>query len=251
MRHDLSAGAALIVITAWFGFVAEAFAGADVFIEDFTASSANWANFNSSNILSHSAIGGPDGGGYAFGPRSFNNLFPGNATIFHRARHEDPFNSSNDAFKRDWIADGITAVNLYVRHNFTAAPLTYIMRVASEDNSMGHVYQTNGPQVAAGQWTPITFDVSRASAGLLTDEDNDYHDVFSHIGYVTIGVFVPGGLPTNPNGSNNDPTNYTFDLDKVSIATPEPAATTLVAIGLLGVCFKRGRRSHLRNRAGG
>ncbi len=228
----------------------EAVAGVDVFTEDFTTSSANWANFNSSDILTHVANGGPDGGGYASGPRSFNNLFPGDLTIFHRARHEDPFNSSNDAFKRNWLAEGITAVSLFVRHDFTTEPLTYIMRVATENNLQGHVYQANGPAVTAGQWTPINFDVSQASAGLLSNEGNAYQDVYSQIGYVTFGVFVPGGLPTNPNGSNNDSVSYNFDLDKVTIATPEPTSVVLGALGLAGAMCAAPRRRQRTNLAG-
>jgi len=205
-----------------------------IFTEDFNGSSANWANFNSSDPLTYFATGGPDGGSYASGPRTFNNLTPGNTTIMLRARHEDPWNSSNDGFKRDWLADGVGEVNLFVRHDYTLELLTYIMRVATEDNQHGRVYQAIGSAIPGGQWTPITFDVSADSAGLLSDEGNTYASVFSQIGYVTIGVFVPSGLPTNPNGSINSATVFNFDVDKVGIATPEPVSAVLGLVGLLG-----------------
>ena len=205
-----------------------------VFTEDFNGSSANWANFNSSAPLSYFAIGGPDDGSYASGPRTFNNLMPGTTPIILRARHEDPWNSSGDNFKRDWLASHIVDLSLFVKHDYTLGPLTFIMRVASEDNQHGHVYQASGPAVPSGQWTPISFDVSRESPSLLSDEGNSDSSVFSQIGYVSIGVFVPSGLPTNPNGSINSATVFNFDVDKVSIASPEPASAILGLAGLLG-----------------
>jgi hypothetical protein len=178
-----------------------------VYVEDFTANSANWANFNSSGFLNHFTTDGPDNGAYASGLRSFNNLFPGSTTIFHRARHEDPFNSSNDEFKRNWLEDDITDVNLWVRHNFPA-PLTYLMRVAAETNMNGHVYQADGPPVPPNQWTQINFDVSRFSPSLLSNEGSTYYQAYSNVGYVTFGVFVPPWTTLNPNGSINNSTSY-------------------------------------------
>jgi hypothetical protein len=204
-----------------------------VYLEDFTDDSANWANFSSSAFLNHFTTDGPDDGPYASGPRSFNGLFPGATTIMLRARHEDPFNSSNDAFKRDWLEDNITDVNLWVRHNFPA-PLTYLMRIAAESNANGHVYQADGPQVPPNQWTQINFDVSRFSPTLLSSEGSTYAQAYSNVGYVTFGVFVPPWTTLNPNGSINNLTSYKFDLDKVAILSPEPTMAALVGFGLLG-----------------
>lgn len=212
-----------------------------VFVEDFTTNSANWANYNSSAFLTYSATGGPDGGSYASGPRNFNNLFPGMTTIMLRARHDEPFNSSGDAFKRNWLEDDITDVNLWVRHDFTA-PLTYIMRVASESNGNGHVYQADGLPVQPNTWTQINFNVANGSPSLLSNEGSTYSQAYSNVGFVTFGVFVPSGLPTNVNGSINNDVTYNFDIDKVAILSPEPTAAALVGISLLGLAFGSRRR---------
>ena len=85
---------------------------------------------------------------------------------------------------------------------------------------------------------------------MLTDEDNSYASVFSQIGYVTFGVFVPSGLPTNPNGSINSATIFNFDIDKVSIATPEPASAILGFGGLVGGGLAVRRRTRKSGKRG-
>ena len=121
---------------------APAQAASDLYIEDFTSSNANWANFNSSGPITHFATGGPDDGGYASGPRSFNGLpsGPTEVTVILRARPGGIWNSSNNEFSRNWAAEGIAEVSAYVRHDAPVA-LNYFLRVAAGVGSPGHVYQ--------------------------------------------------------------------------------------------------------------
>jgi hypothetical protein len=209
---------------------ARAFAKDVVFMEDFNGSSASWVNFNSSAFLNYSAAGGPDGGSYASGPRNFNGLIPGNQTIILRAR--DDFDSSGDAFTRDWLADDITDVNLWVRHDYTG-PLTYVMRVAAEGNFPGIIYTADDGPVPANQWTQINFDVSRFSSSVLGDEGGTYSQTYQKVGFVTFGVIVPSGALNTP---------YTFDIDKVAILSPEPASAAMSLVGLVGFAFTHRRR---------
>ncbi len=214
----------------------------DLYTEDFTNSSANWANFNSSGQLSHSATGGPDGGGYASGPRSFAGLAsgPSEVTVILRARPGGIWNSSGNAFSRNWQAEGIGEVSAYVRHNM-GVDLTYFLRVAAGVGSPGHVY-TSGISVPSGQWTPITFDVARDSAQLVSPENGTWDTVFGGnvARHVQFGVFVPGGFST-------DTTAYNFDVDKVTITAPEPASGVLTLLGLVGATCVAGNR-YRRNR---
>lgn len=214
----------------------------DLYTEDFTGSSANWANFNSSGSLSHFATGGPDGGGYASGPRSFAGLASGptDTTVILRARPGGIWNSSSNAFSRNWQAEGIGQVSASVRHNM-GVDLTYFLRVAAGVGSPGHVY-TSGITVPSGQWTSLTFDVSRNSTQLVSPENGTWETVFGGdvARHVQFGVFVPGGFSA-------DSTAYSFDVDKVTITAPEPASATISILGLIVAVCVAGNR-HRKNR---
>ena len=213
-------------------------AARDLYIEDFTASAANWANFNSSGTLTHFASGGPDGGGYASGPRSFSGLpnGPTDVTVILRARPGGIWNSSNNEFSRNWAAEGISDVSAYVRHD-APVPLTYFLRVAAGVGSPGHVY-TAGISVPSGQWTPISFNVLPTSPQLVSPENGTWETVFGGdvARHVQFGVFVPTGFSA-------DATAFNFAIDKVTISTPEPASAALSVMALMGSTCLAGKRS--------
>jgi hypothetical protein len=205
-----------------------------IFTEDFTDNSANWANFNSGGFLTHFATGGPDGGAYASGPRVFGSLVAGNITVIHRARYD--FGASGGAFNRDWVADGIRVVTANVRHNLPG-PATYFVRVAHEDFFPGGSYLAT-QEVLPNTWTELFFDVSANSpqlAGPDALEGEPWSSTFSNVGHVQFGVIVPGGLTGNTNP-------FTFDIDKVSILTPEPSTIAIAGLGLVGATCGLHRR---------
>ena len=207
-----------------------------IFTEDFTDSSARWANFSTTAVLDYSATGGPDGGAFASGPRAFGTLTPGNITVILRARHEDPWNASDDAFHRNWNADGIRRVSAYVMHDLPEA-LRYFVRVAGPGGFPGGTFASLST-VPANEWTKIDFDVSANSPQLPSPdalEGQPWEATFNDVGHVQFGVYVPTGYSGNS-------TAYRFSIDKVTIATPEPASAILGLLGLIACASQiRGR----------
>jgi hypothetical protein len=229
-----------IAIAAWLSvFVAASDSRGEIlFTEDFTNSSAGWANFNSTALLTHHASGGPDGGAYASGPRTFSGQTAGNTPVTLRARHDDPWNASGDAFKRNWNADGIRQIGAWVKHDVPNSDLQFFARVAGPIGFPGHIYGST-TTVAPDTWTYLTFDVSPSSAQLLSPEGSDWLTVFNDVGHLQFGPIVPAGFDT-------DPAVFNFSIDKVSIATPEPTSLVLLAGGTIGlVALSRRRRERL------
>jgi hypothetical protein len=222
-------------------------AAVDAFAEDFTNDAANWIKSDLSGIMDHFPSGGPDGGAFASSPRSFSTNADGNAVIINRARSDA--NSSGGAFNGDWIADHIREVRAFVRHNVrdgsgNSVPVDFIMRVAGVGfmgPPPGHIYSA-GTGIEADTWTEVVIDVSRVSPDLLSPENGTWQGVFSNISQLGFGAFVPAGI-------GGDARTFSFDIDKVTIATPEPASAILGAIGLLGVACATRRRRVQANRA--
>ena len=202
-------------------------AGDTVFTEDF-ADAANWLT-GGFTALNEVASGGPDGSSYVSLDAAFNNI--GQGTIL---RGHSGFGASGGAFASNWIDDEIIELSAFVRHN-APLPLNYFARLASPNNFPAAGVVSFVP-VLPNTWTEITFNVLSNSPQIVTFEGSDYNTVFSNIGNVQLAVSVPDGFEMNP-------TNYTFDFDKVSIATvPEPTSLLLAGLGLIGVGGLRRRR---------
>jgi hypothetical protein len=207
--------------------------------EDFTASNANWVNFNSSSFLVHSSVGGPDGGAYFSGTLNFLNRTIGSTPVVLRGR--DDFDASGDAFVGDWATDGIRRVSAQVRHN-APQPLDYFFRASSLANFPGGFY--GYVTVQPNTWTPIEFDVSPSSPQLVSFEGSDWGTIFSDVHNVLFGVVVPDSLVTVD-------TAYAFDLDKVSINLPEPASIVSAALAVGAAAVWPRRRFSRNDRAQG
>ncbi|MEO1131017.1 MAG: hypothetical protein AAFX05_15095, partial [Planctomycetota bacterium] len=85
------------------------------FLEDFESGPAEWRDADNT-LLNWFPTGGADGGAYA--SSDFNFLATAGApfppTVF---RAQDEFNSSNNAFVGNWIAEGVAVVEFEFRHN--------------------------------------------------------------------------------------------------------------------------------------
>ncbi len=204
-----------------------AFAGDTVFTEEFN-DAANWLT-GGFTALTEVASGGPDGSSYVSLDAAFNNI--GQGTIF---RGHSGFGASGGAFAGDWIDEQYIEISAFVRHD-APVPLGYLARLASPNNFPAAGVASFAP-VLPNTWTELTFNVLSNSPQIVTLEGSDYNTVFSNIGNVQMFVNVPAGF-------ENNPTPFTFDLDKVSIATvPEPTTLLLSALGLVAVCGMRRHR---------
>lgn len=194
------------------------------FTEAFDTNTANWKN-SASLDLTHVASGGADGGGYVATNTSFVNTFMNSVILF---RGHDMFNSSNDALVGNWLAADVRRLVAYVRHD-VPEPLAFFLRIATPFNFPAVIF--DAPLlVPAGVWTPLEFQISPTNP-LLTVEGppNNYVTTLSNVGNVQFGIVVPAGKV-------GDPTTYTFDLDQVSIAVPEPSSmgSLLLAVAAVG-----------------
>lgn len=201
------------------------------FTETFETSAANWVNFNSSQFLTHSPSGGFDGGGYASGTLSFEGRAVGATPITLRGRNVE--NASNGNFIGDWATAGAQQINAFVRHD-APAPLDFFFRAAGPQNFPGAIFQSD-VTVSPGEWTRIVFDISSDSPQVVSFEGSSWDTIFSNIGHVQFGVFVPDGLSA-------DTTLYNFDLDNATVTNvPEPTTLAAATVFFAFIAFARRR----------
>ena len=146
--------------------------------------------------------------------------------LFRGQENFGPAGSSGGAFIGNWIADGVTELSAFVRHD-AAAPLTFFARAASSP-APGAI-SASLVEVPAGVWTRVTFAITPDSPQWFNFEGSDFATVLSSVARVQFGVFVPAPLA----GSTAP---VTFDLDGVSIV-PAPSS-----LGLLVLALRRRRR---------
>lgn len=193
------------------------------FTEDFTANGANWKDTLSANVNWNSS-GGPDSGSYA----SANEVFQGQSLSMGLIvfRGHDVFNASNDAFVGNWLTGGVGKLTAYVRQN-TGQPLSFFARIATLNNFPGVTVQLP-TVVPSNTWTKLEFDLNPANPLVIPEGGpGTYQAVMGAVGNVQIGV-------GNLSAFANDPTTYTFDVDKISISVPEPSSLVLISFGVVG-----------------
>jgi hypothetical protein len=229
MKLSCKLGAGFVV--GWLGVGLAAQAALVPFVEDFTSSASNWADHTAMNLLNHVGSGGPDGGAYASMNRSLMGL-GGMSSVLIRA--QDEFNSSSHAFEGNWIAQSVGRFSAFVRHN-APLPLSYFARFSLPSNSPGGTAVKFAP-VLPNTWTQLAFDIRADNPEFVTFEGSNFNTVFSNIGHVQLGVSAPAAL-------NENPTAFTFDIDKASLAVvPEPATAITAACIATVVLGARGRR---------
>jgi hypothetical protein len=199
------------------------------FVEDFTTNAANWADNSAMNLLSHVATGGPDGGAYASAGKSLMGLVDQTVVLF---RAQDEFNSSAHALEGDWITQRVGRFSAVVRHN-APLPLSFFTRFSGPGNFPGGTAVEFIP-VLPNTWTQISFDIHASNPEFVTFEGFSFDAVFSNVGHVQVGVLGPAALNANPS-------QFTFDIDKVSIAEVVPETSTVLAAMIGGIVFACGR----------
>ena len=224
MKSSFKALAAIMI--GLLGSTAQSVALAIPFTESFDSNTANWKDVASID-LTHVGAGGPDGSGHVSTELPFTSAPTGSSVLF---RGHDAFNSSGDAFVGNWVAAGVQTLAAYVRHD-APEPVDFFARVATPANFPGVIFSGPAP-VQPNTWTLLELQIDPTSP-LVTVEGppGNFNAALSHVGNVQIGARVPPALAA-------DPTAYTFDLDAVSIAVPEPACGLLIltaaVVGVLG-----------------
>lgn len=219
-----------LLLLALLTIVSAAAATTVPFTEAFASDAAGWRNGPDTAAADWIGAGGADGGGHIRQPFNFVNSVPGpQGPVLFRAEDED--NASGGAFIGDWIADGVTALTAWVRHDATV-PVNFFVRFAGPANFPGATAVSFAP-IAPGAWTPIAIGIDPFNPQFVSFEGTDFNTVFSNIGHVQVGVAVPDALA----GVDQI---FDFDLDLVTI-TPEPSSAALLALGLLAAAGLRRR----------
>lgn len=176
------------------------------FTEAFVNDASNWRDRTGAATATWVSAGGADGGGYISEDFNFVNstdLDPPPVLL----RCQSNFGSSGNNFFGNWIADGVTEFRVFVRHD-APAEVTFFARFASPAAFPG-AFADLAP-IPQGIWTEVIVAISADNPQFLTFEGSDFATVFSDIGRVQIGVFVPAVLA----GTDNV---YNFEVDLVSI----------------------------------
>jgi hypothetical protein len=196
------------------------------YTEDFAVDNANWRSNATATFLTYVPSGGPDGSSYVTGAFNFQNNSAGDTVVLHRGNYNAnvAIAGSGNNFVGNWIAAGIKEFSFMVRHNAPEA-LSYFTRFAKPIGSPGAVALQLG-EVQPNTWTEVSFAIDANNPEFISFQNLSFGVIFDEIGILQIGVRVPAGLA----GLNQ---SFTFDIDQVSIAVPEPASlvTGLIALG--------------------
>jgi hypothetical protein len=176
------------------------------FTEAFTADAANWRDRPGAATATWFETGGADGGGYISEDFNFvasTDLDPPIVLL----RGQSNFNSSGNNFFGDWIGDGVTEFRVWVRHD-APADVVFFARFASPAAFPGAFAELG--TVAEDSWTELTLAITADNPQFITFEGADFETVFSDIGRIQVGVFVP------PEVAGQD-AERNFDVDLVAI----------------------------------
>ncbi len=220
MFRDIVAGVCAL------GFVGSAYGAIVPFTEEFGNGVSNWRDVDGADTLTWFAAGGPDGSSYVSTVYTVPDPIPPFGAVLFRGH--DAYDSSDDSFVGNWIADGVREFSFWVRHD-AVAPIGLFGRFANPANFPGAVGISFVP-VAPNTWTEIIIPIFAGSPNIVL-EGSPFNDVFSNIGNVQIGASVTADMIGQ---------TITFDLDNVSI-TPAPGALGFLAVAGFWSCKRRRR----------
>lgn len=197
------------------------------FLEDFNTDSAGWRNFAGTTDLEWINSGGPDASPYASSTYNLSlasGMFPPTVIRAHAT-----YPSSGGAYVGDWISAGVTGVSFSFRHDLSEA-IILGGRFATPNNQQGASVITSFA-VEPNTWTTVTYDLTPDSTDIISFGSGSYGSIFSNVGNIQLGFYVPAGLA----GQNID---VRFDIDNFAIV---PAPGT-VALGMMGALAATRRR---------
>ncbi len=206
------------------------------FTEDFDEGVANWRTNSTTTFMTHVPLGGPDGGSYASSTHSnftYNpNSMTGNTLVLHRGTYNanPTLSASGHNFVGNWITEGVKEFRFTVRHN-APMPLSYFTRFADPVGSPGASAVQLGT-VQPNTWTEVAFAITPDNPEFISFQNLTFEQIFDAIGTLQIGVSVPESLA----GTGQQ---YTFDIDKISIAVPEPNTMVISLLGLVGLAIRK------------
>jgi hypothetical protein len=220
---------ALVFTGAILGVAAAASAATVPFTEGFN-STANWSIGPTLVPPTLVPTGGPDGSSYIQRAFSFAANGAGETPILLRA--QSGFGSSGGALFGSYLADGVTQFSFSVRHN-APEPLDIFARFSTAAPGAGVVAVSSA--VAPNVWTDVTVLVSPGFPFIFEGSPALFNTVFgtTGVGRIQFGPVVPASLA----GTS---TNYTFELDNVSIV---PAPSAVAGLMLAGLAAGRRRRA--------
>jgi len=227
----------LILLVALFAAATRAAALIVPFTEDFSTGNSNWLN-GASQAPTWSATGGvgdsayisytsPDftsGGSSPFPP------FPPPFQLMFRANNTA--NASEGAFVGDWLAGGVSALSITVRHNYDST-LHFYARLASTGGAGASLAFNNAFALAPDAWTTINIPIVESDPPFVGYGSGSFSGTFSNIQNLQFGLYLP---------ANTEFTGLRMDIANTSIV-PEPRIIGLVAFGLTGLVLLHRRRS--------
>jgi len=197
------------------------------FTESFTSNDAGWQGILSGQAVTHQATGGVANGGFIEitpGNGLAATSLAGNGSIVFRAAPA----ASGGAFAGNWLTGGVAEVQAYVRHDLAASPLDFYVRVT---NGPAAIFFGDQAVPASNDWTLVKFAITPAN---FTTGGGTFNGVLAGVQNFMIGARMTTTPPLD--------TTVLFDIDQVSIATPEPSCLVLAALASLGSLAWRRRR---------
>lgn len=215
------------------------------FTENFDTGASGWTNGQTNGPTGGAVTWNDDGGVGDSGYISYNSgdFTTGNGTTYPgfdpvvtwlMFRANAGNDASNDAFVGDWLGSGVVSLTLMVRHNYTET-LNFYSRLTPGGGagaSLAPVFA-----VAPNVWTEVSIQIIDSNPPFLSygggGPNANFNGVFSSMQNMTFGFYLP---------PQTDFTNFTMDIDNVTLTVPEPSTAFLIALGCGGLSVLRSRR---------
>lgn len=213
------------------------------FTETFDTGANGWLkNTSPTAAADHFTTGGVGNSGYI----SFTHTFTsgtsgtgGGPPLQLMFRGNNAADASGDAFVGNWINDGVQFLSLTIRHNYSTS-LNFYSRIAATAGGGASLNVLPEFLIPANTWTTINIPIindlydaeNNTDATFLSYGAGTFNSVFTNIHDLQFGFYVPASTTF---------TNFTVDLDNVSLVVPEPASLGLVAFAGAGFMLRRRR----------